>query len=104
MSNAGTNANNRNSATNDDDENRLGQQAQDAVDTAEDTYEEGVSEIRRALSRLEDEVTDLYDMIAERSADSIEAVEEAVQAYPWYSLGVAFLAGCVTTLLLGRRR
>lgn len=101
MSNAGSVP--RNDAIEDDKE-KLRQDASKAADHAEDLYEDGVSEVRRALSRLEDEISDLYDIVAERSADSIEAIEEAVQTNPWYSLGFAFAAGCVTTLLLGRWR
>ena len=86
------------------DEDKIRQDTAKLAEDGEELYEDGVSEVRRALSRLEDEISDLYDMVAERSADSIEAIEEAVHASPWYSLGIAFAAGCVTTLLLGRRR
>ena len=61
-------------------------------------------EIKRAISKLEDQISDLYDTVAAEAARSVEIVEEAVEEHPWTSVFAAFGLGCLVMLLFAPRR
>ena len=57
-------------------------------------------ELKNRLQSLQDQIADLYGMISEESAYSVDVVEEAIVARPWTSTFVAFGLGCLVATLL----
>ena len=57
-------------------------------------------DLRNALDDIEDRLAELYDVVSEQAAQSVETVEEIIETRPWMSVAVAFAAGCLATLLL----
>jgi ElaB/YqjD/DUF883 family membrane-anchored ribosome-binding protein len=57
-------------------------------------------ELKNKLQSLQDQIADLYSMISEEAAYSVDVVEEAIVARPWTSALVAFGLGCVVATLL----
>jgi ElaB/YqjD/DUF883 family membrane-anchored ribosome-binding protein len=57
-------------------------------------------ELKNRLQSLQDQIADLYAMISEEAAYSVDVVEEAIVARPWTSAFVAFGLGCLVATLL----
>lgn len=57
-------------------------------------------ELKNRLQSLQDQIADLYGMISEEAAYSVDVVEEAIVARPWTSTFVAFGLGCLVATLL----
>jgi ElaB/YqjD/DUF883 family membrane-anchored ribosome-binding protein len=57
-------------------------------------------ELKNRLQSLQDQIADLYAMISEEAAYSVDVVEEAIVARPWTSAFIAFGLGCLAATLL----
>lgn len=76
---------------------------EDAIDGAERALGKRADDIEHMLQRLEDKIADVYDVIADRGARSIETVEDIIEESPWISIFAAFAAGALAAHLLNRR-
>jgi ElaB/YqjD/DUF883 family membrane-anchored ribosome-binding protein len=62
------------------------------------------NELKHRLQSLQDQITDLYEIVADDAAASFEAVEETIIARPWLSVAVAFGLGWLVSSLFRPRR
>ena len=62
------------------------------------------NELKNRLQSLQDQITDLYDIVAGDAAASFEAVEETIIARPWMSVAIAFGLGWFVSSILRPRR
>lgn len=86
-----------------DGDNRLAQsiaRLQDEAETLMGDMPNVPPELKNRLQSLQDQIADLYAMISEEAAYSVDVVEEAIVARPWTSAFVAFGLGCLVATLL----
>ena len=76
----------------------------DVAASREDIEANSAEYLVNAMDELEESLAEIYDMVADRSARSIELVERTVEERPWTSLLAAFGAGCLVTMLISRLR
>lgn len=62
------------------------------------------AQAREALRDIEHRLGELYDTVASQAANSVETIEEIVEARPLVSVVVAFGVGCLMGVLFGGPR
>jgi len=61
-------------------------------------------ELKNRLQSLQDQVADLYALVAKDAAHTVDAVEESIQARPWTAAIAAIGLGFIIGLILQPRR
>jgi ElaB/YqjD/DUF883 family membrane-anchored ribosome-binding protein len=57
-------------------------------------------ELKNRMHLLEDQVAELYELIADDATRSATVIEHVITERPWMSVALAFGLGCVTAALL----
>ncbi|HEY5337092.1 MAG TPA: hypothetical protein VIJ85_02725 [Rhizomicrobium sp.] len=57
-------------------------------------------ELKNRMHLLEDQVSELYDIVADDAARSADIVEQVIVDRPWISVAIAFGLGCAAAALL----
>jgi ElaB/YqjD/DUF883 family membrane-anchored ribosome-binding protein len=60
--------------------------------------------MKRTLKRVEESMSELYDLVAEQSERGVDAIERQIDERPWTSVLVAFGLGWLIGLVIGRSR
>jgi ElaB/YqjD/DUF883 family membrane-anchored ribosome-binding protein len=78
---------------------------QDDVSALADELEGTATDaMKRTLRRIEESVSDIYELAAEQGGRGVEALERQIDERPWTSVLVAFGLGCLIGKLTSRRR
>jgi ElaB/YqjD/DUF883 family membrane-anchored ribosome-binding protein len=57
-------------------------------------------ELKNRMHLLEDQVAELYDLVADDASRSATVIEQSIVERPWLSVALAFGLGCATAALL----
>ena len=61
-------------------------------------------ELKNRVHLLEDQIAELYDIVADDATRSATVIEHVIVERPWLSVMLAFGLGCATAALLRPRR
>jgi ElaB/YqjD/DUF883 family membrane-anchored ribosome-binding protein len=57
-------------------------------------------ELKNRMHLLEDQISELYDFVADDATRSASVIEHVIVERPWISVALAFGLGCATAALL----